>query len=625
MPDLPALTQSEATLGERWVSFLRGYGPVGRRDGMYAETIRDLADSYKIEPLRFPHPFEGPLFNVLRPQDGVLTNVILTGTAGDGKTTLCNELWERLGGDDSRRRGKNRKSYSPLVVQTPDGPRTIHFIFEFSGFAPDHGQSWPDDKHDLIKRLAASIMDSDPREFFVIAANDGKLVNEWEGLPSGSSARRLNSVIEELLSSGRSTRPDLRLQFFNLSRMSTRSILKAATTCLLNRAEWSCFSNENEDPAFGTSSPLWKNFQLLSEVVTQKKLESLAELCDANGFHVSIREILLLLVNGLLGHASSGENVLRPDDLRTLASEGRAYEASLYQNIFGSNLVEQRREQFAVFNYLNGFRIGFETSNSLDALIVFGPDDADLADDHRRLLSSDKYFGDNPHFEILRGRYLNAEEDRSEVSPAFIDALVGERRRLFFRLGDQETRFDPWKLTVFEAAGMFQKEILWPLQAGGQVDPRALSLLVQGLNRVWTGMLAGELETLYLSAGLDFSTARVSDLYLGEIPIQGGLYGNEVTVEYDKERELPVLRVSIDERHSVDFTLLLRRFEFLIRVAKGALPSSFSKECYEDVIAFKTKVLSQYFQLTKRRATQINIMSIGDNGAIAKRRVGVSL
>ncbi|MGO7388862.1 hypothetical protein ACCT20_37340, partial [Rhizobium ruizarguesonis] len=66
-------------------------------------------------------------------------------------------------------------------------------------------------------------------------------------------------------------------------------------------------------------------------------------------------------------------------------------------------------------------------------------------------------------------------------------------------------------------------------------------------------------------------------------------------------------------------------FEFLIRVAKGALPSSFSKECYEDVIAFKTKVLSQYFQLTKRRATQINIMSIGDNGAIAKRRVGVSL
>ncbi|MGO7388917.1 hypothetical protein ACCT20_37625, partial [Rhizobium ruizarguesonis] len=80
---------------------------------------------------------------------------------------------------------------------------------------------------------------------------------------------------------------------------------------------------------------------------------------------------------------------------------------------------------------------------------------------------------------------------------------------MFFRLGDQETRFDPWKLTVFEAAGMFQKEILWPLQAGGQVDPLALSLLVQGLNRVWTGMLAGEMETLYLSAGLDFSTARV--------------------------------------------------------------------------------------------------------------------
>ncbi|MGO7532762.1 hypothetical protein [Rhizobium leguminosarum] len=626
MPDLPALTSpaEDPTPGERWVSFLRGYGPVGRRDGMYAETIRDLADSYRIEPLRFPHPFEEQIYHALRPAEGVLTNLILTGTAGDGKTTLCNELWERLGGDDSRRRGRNRKSYASLPVETPSGERLVHFIFEFSGFAPDQGQEWPEEKHDLVKRFAASIIDPDPTEFFVVAANDGKLVNEWDGLPAGSSARRLNSIIEELLSSGHSGRADLHLLFLNLSRMSTKSTLKAAIKCLLGRSEWSCFETEGDDPAFGPASPLWKNHKLLSDPAIQRRLESLAELCDANGFHVSIREILLLLVNGMLGHEPSGDNVMRPMDLRTVAEEGRFYEASLYQNVFGANLKEQRREQFAVFNYLNGFRIGFETSNIHDALVVFGPDDQDLSADHGRILAADDQFGYNPYFEARRTAYLNADEDRTDTSP-FLDALVSERRRLFFRLSDDDPRFDPWKLTVFEAAGIFQKEVLWPLAVEKPVEMRALSLLVQGLNRVWTGMLIGEAETLYLSAGLDFSSARVSDLYLNEVPIQGGLYGNEITVRYDPDLELPVLRVAIDENHYVDFTLLLRRFEFLIRVAKGALPSSFSKECYEDVIAFKTKVLSQYFQLTKRRATQINIMSIGDDGVVNKRRLGVAL
>ncbi|MGO8661548.1 hypothetical protein ACC805_12310 [Rhizobium ruizarguesonis] len=591
---------------------------------MYAETIRDLANGYQIEPLRFKHPEEDRLLDALRPSEGTLTNVILTGTAGDGKTTLCNELWFKLSGDDSRTTGKNRQNYLPLQVLTPAGERTIHFIFEFSGFAPDQGRPWPKEKLDLLNRLAKSILEPDPEEFFVIAANDGKLVNEWDGLPESSPARKLTEVIEDLLSAGRSHRNDARLLFLNLSRMSTREILRQATSCLLGRPEWSCFETEADDPAFGTASPLWKNHQLLSSATVQSRLESLAELCDANGLHVSIREVLLLLVNGLLGHAGAGDNVLRPDELRALAVEGRAFDASLYHNIFGGNLSEQRRDQFAVFRYLNDFRIGQETSNVHDALIVFGQDDPTLVEDHARLLGSDAFYRDDPEFERLRREYLEAEESRSD-SAAFISSLLRERRRLFFRLDDNDPRFDPWKLTVFESAGSYRAEVLTPLRAGRSVEMPAVSLLVQGLNRVWTGMLVGELETLYLSAGLDFSNARVSDIYLNEIPIQGGLYGNEVTVRLDKDHDLPVLRVAIDERHVVDFPLLLRRFEFLIRVAKGALPSSFSKECYEDVIAFKTKVLAEYYRLTKRRPAQMFILSTGGDGVINKRRLGVAL
>jgi hypothetical protein len=44
--------------------------------------------------------------------------------------------------------------------------------------------------------------------------------------------------------------------------------------------------------------------------------------------------------------------------------------------------------------------------------------------------------------------------------------------------------------------------------------------------------------------------------------------------------------------------LNLTRYEYLNQVAEGALPSNFSQECYEDILAFKSQILSQ---LTKRR------------------------
>ena len=42
-----------------------------------------------------------------------------------------------------------------------------------------------------------------------------------------------------------------------------------------------------------------------------------------------------------------------------------------------------------------------------------------------------------------------------------------------------------------------------------------------------------------------------------------------------------------------DFHLTLIRYEFLSRIAlEGALPASFSKECYEDLLAFKSQLVA---------------------------------
>jgi hypothetical protein len=51
------------------------------------------------------------------------------------------------------------------------------------------------------------------------------------------------------------------------------------------------------------------------------------------------------------------------------------------------------------------------------------------------------------------------------------------------------------------------------------------------------------------------------------------------------------LRFILSNEIIESWELNLVRFEFLSRVAtEGALPASFSKECYEDVLAFKSRL-----------------------------------
>jgi hypothetical protein len=67
------------------------------------------------------------------------------------------------------------------------------------------------------------------------------------------------------------------------------------------------------------------------------------------------------------------------------------------------------------------------------------------------------------------------------------------------------------------------------------------------------------------------------------------------------------------------------RFEFLVRVAQGALPSSFSKECNEDVLAFKTQVLSEYYSLVGDTPPSLSRLVQGPRGSLTSQQLSVSL
>jgi hypothetical protein len=92
-------------------------------------------------------------------------------------------------------------------------------------------------------------------------------------------------------------------------------------------------------------------------------------------------------------------------------------------------------------------------------------------------------------------------------------------------------------------------------------------------------------------------------------------------IEIVLEGSVPVLKVSLTDEISKSLALHLVRYEFLSRVAEGALPGSFSRECYEDILAFKSQLVSA---VAKRRAQfgesqvehglAVRLLSLDDSG-----------
>jgi hypothetical protein len=150
--------------------------------------------------------------------------------------------------------------------------------------------------------------------------------------------------------------------------------------------------------------------------------------------------------------------------------------------------------------------------------------------------------------------------------------------------------------------------------------------LVRGTNRIFTGMLLGSERELLLASSASLSQARVCrflDDKISVTPRRGE------RVEIVRENEHPALRVDFGDGISCSLRLTLTRFEYLSRVAEGALPSSFSKECFEDVMAFKSRLMRE---LAKRSDSDSNpeellfkVLLVDQGGAAFEEPIEVSI
>ena len=581
--------------GTKWIRFLRQYGPVARNDNMYDEHIQRSAQRSGVRPIAFMHPLENEILSLFR-TNVAPCSVVLTGTAGDGKTHLCRKIWTEIGGDEIEW-GSNDIYYRRSAT-IGDRAVTVHIIRDLTALPRHDPRGRYGDKHDLLLLFCRTLLDPAIDDVFLIAANDGQLIEQWQRIPASEQVVRIRQLFESLLVEGRRECDGIPLKFFNLSRVPCAELFDLALEAFLSHESWQDCAREatGDGEFFGPRCPIRRNYELLQTPLVKVRLRALFELCDCNELHIPIRRILLLLANAVLGHPDVKDHLMRATDIPGILQQGTTAKASLFNNIFGGNLSETRRESLEVFIYLNRFRIGHETSNRIDNILIFGEADEILRPYFDTLLGSDTYYGADSSYHAAQRAYIEAAEGDEAHACAFLDLLISQRRRLFFTIPPtQEKELALWELTVFKYAGEYLSSVLWVLKRERTVDRSILARLVRGLNRVFVGMLVTSERELLLATSFSFSNSKVSQILEDRIPVGPRLYER---VELALEGEKPTLSVQLSDTIRCSLSLNLTRYEFLSRVAEGALPSSFSRECYEDMLAFKSRLLGS---LAERR------------------------
>ncbi len=575
-----------AGLGERWVRFLRLYGPTPKNENMYDEHIQRSARRLNVRPIAFVHPIEADMMAVLSPDASRARSIVLTGTAGDGKSRLCGHAWTFLGGD--ARIWATDDVYYETTATIAGRQRTVGVIRDLTKLKVGPFGKFPH-KDALLGAVSAAMVDNDPTDVFIVAANDGQLMETWRRFDPAGIGGKVHAILENLLVE----EPDSAaagIAFFNLSAVSCASILDLSLSALLDHEGWAAAYQESQDHAFfGSQCPIRRNYETLKQPLFQRRLRELFELLDHSGLHTPIRRVLLLLTNILLGHPGVKDRLMQPADVAELLARNQAHRSDIYDNVFGENLTPARRDGLEIVEFLSRFGIGQETTNRIDNILLFGAEDELLRHYFALLVEN----GTPPRMlaELHGARisYLEMPESEVDGGHPFLKTLVSQRRAMFFRIpADMSEELRLWDLSVFSRAGEYLGELVRPLRQSARVSRRILGSLVNGLNRVFTGMLVSTERELLLATNLSYSGSGVSQLLEERVSVAPK---RQERVDLVLEERGPTLVVQLDSEVRCQLSLNLVRYEFLMRVASGALPGSFSRECHEDILAFKSAIL----------------------------------
>lgn len=584
------------------VNFLRHYGPIPASDNMYDELIQSEVARHNIDPVIHIEPARLSEVIANFEQDNP-NSIILTGTAGDGKTYHCRRVWEQFGGDaDEWQQGKKI-----VEIELENSSLKLVIIKDLSELTEDEKAHW-------IPLVSASLAGENTEQVFLIAANDGQLLASWRDWAEATGGNAINvfKTIENMLVENIASGDELQLNLFNLSRLDASKHFDDLIEQIVEHPLWEQCQREqllNQDGEL--KCPIEINRQLLRNTdgtsLFRSRIISLLKLASANRMHLPIRDLLLLCVNIILGDRKQNRILLTCTTAKNRANRDEYRFTNPYANVFGANLKPRHRQQYQIFTVLESFGIGRETDNKFDNLLIYGKYDG--SGKYKDFVASDQYYGARA-YETFLTDYLEGERSKTDE---FMQALSRQRQRLFFSLPGGHG-LDPWNLTVYRSSGDFLA-FTESLRSNSEITSTS-ETLVRGLNRTFCGMMMDDSTVLHLASSGGDGRGRIASILCHDVPVNKSRRDPFLKFDISNDDSVPSIRIidpaDKDSEYLDSLDLQLTHFEYLVRVANGSLPASFSRQCHEDFLDFKLRLIKRLDDVFGRDASadEVNLEAI---------------
>lgn len=543
------------------VDFLRTYGPVPAANSIWDEHVVAEADRSGVRAIEVTSDKLDELVANFR--SSAPCSVVLTGTAGDGKTWHCRQLFMQLGGDP-----ETWETSGPLL-EMPLGGRKLVIVKDLSQF---YGRP---ELPALMARVLPALLGEEDGELFLLAANDGQLLRFWRQFADQQpEARRIEERIRVMLNEDRAWDPALpTMRMYNLSRQSHDELFDRVVDAIANHPDW---ARCDGCPVLPDSCAIRRNRDLLanrSDPGIRHRLGQLIRLAAYNDSHLPMRHVLMLAVNVILGVSGTPTALMRCATAHALAQEREAKASNPYDNALGLNVPPGTHEQYRAFTVFEDMGIGKETNNAIDAVLV----EAQPPELHQEILGSDPVFG-NGAFEKARLNYQRGKVDATEFRE-FQASIEQQRRRLFFTMkqGRPGSSVDPWKLTLFSYGGEYL-DFAAALKRRASID-FVRSRLVVGLNRSYTGAMCDESQHVWFASPAANTQSRIGRVLEVLLPV-GRRPMLNCYFEFLSDPDLAGGRPQMAVRTAPDGDVLATNsvtpllFEYLLRVQAGSLPGA---------------------------------------------------
>ncbi len=576
-----------------WVKFLEGY--CKGKNQIQDEYVRKVAKNLGIgEPLDIEFPWQQEIIAKFDSKDEHKL-IILTGTAGDGKTKLCRDIVKSLDGDSFDENDWNAHSYFSTKERT--------VVKDFSELK--------EDKELLIHELIEILDSNTVSKPILVAVNDGILIEDLENFINRTSdnnkketAQRLKEIIEDKINLGFSACKGHELiNLINLSKLNAKENMTLIFDTIINHSGWKecdgCTGKENQ------SCSIYNKYNLLkSEPHIKENLSNIILLLQLNNEHFTIRELLNLTTNTLLASVPKPKSLRIADtQFKTSVMSCKAMskiehapvfndESSIEVGFWGMNLGPNKMHSTRPYSEINKLGFGELSSNYWDRLLK-------QRNDREFKIPLDI---DNNLFDERRLDGVDSNNERW-------DALMRRSRMQLYCY--QENDINAFHLQKYTHFGSYRNKIYDTLmKSGDATDINTIAMIILALNRVFHGRYISTnsgRDRLFIPEKGQGSIAPIS-IFHGEDIRERDIFikslGHDVNLS--GARVEPVLILDIGNSEKVKITLTIELYDYLMHVSKGAPPNTTDPRLYKKLLILRSKISSKIRENLRTETYSIN-------------------